>query len=84
MAGVPDVNLCVNGKEVWIELKYLEDEPTDIQALWHEKRRNAGGRVVVLTFRAGSVKIWGNDGGVILSYPLTWDRILDEIWMMVR
>ena len=54
--GMPDVSLCINGKDVWMELKYVEDWPardtTQVlgrrglrpeQINWHIRQHVAGG-----------------------------------------
>lgn len=60
--GMPDVNLCVDGTEWWIELKYVQSEPkrtstpllgsshkiTPAQRAWAVRRRTAGGKCAVL------------------------------------
>lgn len=61
VAGTPDVNLCVEGKEWWIELKYARQEPkrsstpllgsahrlSAVQSAWMQARRHAQGNVAV-------------------------------------
>lgn len=50
--GQPDVNGCLNGVEVWVELKYVRSgwaikfQPT--QPAWILKRTAYGGRVFIL------------------------------------
>ena len=50
--GTPDVNMCHEGSEFWLELKVLDDkghcELRPEQVLWHRKRQESGGRVFVL------------------------------------
>jgi hypothetical protein len=57
--GIPDINVCWQSQETWIEAKFLESWPvresTGIrirfrpqQPLWAKQRTNAGGRVVCL------------------------------------
>lgn len=47
--GIPDVNGCLNGIDVWVELKVSPNETTELQDRWIEKRIKAGGRVFILT-----------------------------------
>lgn len=45
-AGIPDINACKGGKEVWIELKSGTLSTNSIkpgQFVWHIKRNQAGG-----------------------------------------
>jgi hypothetical protein len=50
--GTPDVNMCFEGSEFWLELKVLDAkghcELRPEQVLWHRKRQESGGRVFVL------------------------------------
>jgi hypothetical protein len=59
--GIPDINICYKGKEVWIEAKQFDEsklpkrERTPVriglsaeQCLWLTQRRMAGGHVAVL------------------------------------
>ena len=50
-AGVPDVNLCHNGIEVWVELKSGRLSTSSIkpgQYMWHTKRQRANGNTWVV------------------------------------
>jgi hypothetical protein len=52
--GIPDVNACLAGVEVWLELKGTEAWAVAIrpeQVAWAERRTRAGGRVLLLTRR---------------------------------
>lgn len=49
--GVPDVNGCYLGAEVWLELKIWHGsrvEARSAQIPWHWRRRRAGGRTFVI------------------------------------
>lgn len=49
--GIPDVNICLNGKEVWVELKLIKGKRVDLaptQVAWHMKRAKAGGITWIL------------------------------------
>lgn len=57
--GIPDLNICVDGREVWIELKQLDRLPVrdttrvrvglrSDQALWLRRRIKSGGRAFVV------------------------------------
>ena len=50
--GFPDVDLCIEGVEFTIELKFGTDkklpEVRDSQILWHRRRVKAGGRAAIL------------------------------------
>lgn len=50
-AGVPDINACKGGKEIWIELKSGPLTKASIkpgQFVWHIKRAQAGGTTWVI------------------------------------
>ena len=49
--GIPDVNICHNGLETWIELKVVKGKKVDLspeQVSWLYVRNRAGGRVWIL------------------------------------
>ena len=51
MGGMPDVNVCYKGKEIWVELKCLVNGRVLIrpeQNAWMHRRNEAGGEVVIL------------------------------------
>lgn len=53
-AGVPDVNICKQGCDVWLELKWTPGWKPRIrpeQIGWAERRIRHGGRVLMLTWR---------------------------------
>lgn len=50
-AGVPDLNMCYKGIEMWVELKVTATTRPEIRPLqcsWHLKRHRAGGRSLFL------------------------------------
>ncbi len=49
--GIPDVNICYKGSEVWIELKIVKGRKvglTSEQVAWHYRRARAGGVTWIL------------------------------------
>tara|TARA_R110000737_G_scaffold244400_1_gene255305 strand:- start:1223 stop:1666 length:444 start_codon:yes stop_codon:yes gene_type:complete len=49
--GIPDVNLCWEGKELWIELKVVKGKRVDLspeQCAWHFRRHRAGGKSLIM------------------------------------
>lgn len=49
--GIPDVNACYNGKEIWIELKANTHKDLGLskwQKVWIAKRIKAGGTVFIM------------------------------------
>lgn len=46
LRGLPDVNICANGKELWVELKIATGNKVNVspeQEVFHTKRAMAGG-----------------------------------------
>ena len=71
MLGVPDVNGCRGGVEVWLELKATDAWAVVVrpeQCGWAERRMRSGGRVFLLTRRS-------HDGG-----PRKGPAV-DELWV---
>lgn len=60
--GTPDVNACVDGSHVWIELKVEEGGMIKIrkeQGVWAFRRKRAGGRVVCIAdMHNGTIAAW--------------------------
>lgn len=48
--GIPDINLCIEGHEVWIECK-IDDDLSPMQISWRKQRLEAGGKVFYLNKR---------------------------------
>lgn len=56
--GIPDLNACHNGREVWIELKRVDGWQVKFrpeQVAWIERRARVGGRVYVMARKRGVV-----------------------------
>lgn len=76
--GTPDVNLCHEGYELWLELKVLDAKGVCTlrpeQYLWHRKRQESGGHVFVLARNENVLKI----------LQVQRDMELSEIWSCVK
>lgn len=49
--GIPDVNLCWRGIEIWVELKVVSGKKINItaeQCAWHYRRVRSGGRTFIV------------------------------------
>lgn len=49
--GIPDVNLCYEGRECWVELKIVMGKRIEVrpeQVAWHFRRNRAGGVTWIL------------------------------------
>jgi len=56
--GVPDLNVCIQGVEWWIEVKVKRDTLSDIQRLWITLRVKCGGRVAFVKFtKSGEIAV---------------------------
>jgi Holliday junction resolvase len=91
-AGVPDVNGCLDGKEVWVELKRVKGRQIGLrpmQIAWLATRTKYGGRCYVLAKKDKTIKLysvegleqiksltWDSSPLVELQSPFKWDRLL--------
>lgn len=63
-SGVPDISVCIQGVEVWVETKVFTPRGSVLlrpfQRAWMHRRCKAGGRCFVLAFmeNSGLVYIW--------------------------
>lgn len=81
--GVPDMNACWQGREIWIETKIHPRKPTDKQLNWARLRTNEGGRCWFLTKipeKRGMpamlvIRDWNNDFKWDSDYPIDWDAV---------
>lgn len=58
--GIPDLNGCWNGKEIWIELKQGRPRLSAFQKNWIRRRASAGGIVWVLTVADDTIYGWSS------------------------
>jgi hypothetical protein len=76
--GTPDVNMCHEAIELWLELKILDAKGScqlrPEQVLWHRKRQEHAGRVFVLARNEETLKI----------YQVQRDMELFEIWACTK
>lgn len=62
--GVPDVNICVQGVEIWIETKYAKHNKIDFspeQRAWHIRRKINGGQAFVICYHENKNEISFNE-----------------------
>lgn len=82
--GMPDINGCLNGVEVWVETKLVKGnrihfEP--MQPAWIRKRTRAGGKVYIFARHKDTFLLWAgfpsewmlngtplSDGGLSVDY----------------
>lgn len=50
-AGVPDINICIEGREFWIECKVGSEGVNSLQVSWHIQRTLCGGLVFIIRYR---------------------------------
>ena len=79
--GTPDVNMCFEGREIWLELKVLDDkgrlhrdDPRPEQLIWHMKRQINGGSCFIL----------GRNEKVLKIFQVQRDRSLFELWTCTK
>lgn len=91
--GIPDVNLCAHGLEIWLELKAGTPQPKlrPEQLAWLTRRNTAGGRAYVLhqpkddnhpwaIYSAPFVKTRVAGGYVIIEdTPLLWGAGMPQL-----
>jgi len=89
--GIPDLNGCKAGVEVWIECKRLIGKKVDLsafQATWLERRARVGGRTFVAArndaafylfagARASEVRMFGIAAPALVSFA---GKMTDERW----
>ena len=59
--GVPDLNYCQNGKEIWIELKSIQGNKSQLspfQIAWIHNRAKAGGNCYVLIRKNKEIRLF--------------------------
>lgn len=70
-AGVPDMNICLHGQDVWLELKYkgksMKMRPT--QRRWHRTRAACGGTSWVVVYDPEDAGVWFVPGHVAAEHP---------------
>ena len=57
--GVPDVNLCYQGKEIWIELKSITGNKltlSEFQIVWMHNRDKSGGKCLILVKKEKQIR----------------------------
>lgn len=88
--GTPDVNMCHESIELWLELKILDAKGTcqlrPEQVLWHRKRQEHGGRVFVLARNEDTLKILQVQRNMetfeiwTCSKPFNWESMNDLLF----
>ena len=73
--GIPDVNACYNGKDIWVELKANNSKDLGLskwQIVWIMKRLKVGGTVFIINrpLLQRALKIYS---GSIVREPITSD-----------
>jgi hypothetical protein len=55
--GIPDMNVCFDGQEIWIECKVYPNKLSPAQRIWHGKRIKSGGTCCTMTLKGTHVVI---------------------------
>lgn len=88
-AGIPDLNIRLQGQDVWLELKVIKEgqirlRPT--QKRWHRDRHRAGGKswVAVLNRATNMILVLpGHVAAGLDSRVHSWDTSPDAEWWQV-
>lgn len=67
--GMPDINGCLNGHEIWVETKLVKGNRIKFekfQPSWIKKRVLAGGRVFIFARHKDTFLLWR-------GFPIEWD-----------
>jgi|TARA_A100001515_G_scaffold2896_2_gene2881 Holliday junction resolvase len=86
--GVPDVNYCQEGKEIWIELKSIKGNKLTLspfQMTWIHNRIRSGGNCAIVVRKDKTIKVfipegleeiqeltWNSDAQLNLDSPYDW------------
>src|SRR5271166_1099317 len=56
--GIPDLQGCFKGSEIFVELKISTPRLSGFQLTWHHKHVTAGGRTWVVALKNGILTCW--------------------------
>ena len=80
-AGIPDINICKGGKDIWVELKSGSLTKASIkpgQFVWHIKRNQAGGTTwIVQRIDNGLINIF--NGARIREFRTAPNKVAPDI-----
>ena len=94
--GVPDLNYCQNGKEIWIELKSIQGNKSQLspfQIAWIHNRAKAGGNCYVLIRKNKEIRLfqpktleelqdlnWNSEPVIAITVPYDWLHLFSAIY----
>jgi Holliday junction resolvase len=94
--GVPDLNYCQNGKEIWIELKSIRGNKSQLspfQIAWIHNRAKAGGNCYVLIRKNKEIRLfqpktleelqelnWNSEPAIGTTAPYDWAHLFSSIY----
>ena len=94
--GVPDLNYCQNGKEIWIELKSIQGNKSQLspfQIAWIHNRAKAGGNCYVLIRKNKEIRLfqpktleelqelnWNSEPSIGTTAPYDWPHLFSAIY----
>ena len=95
MPGIPDLNGCYEGVEIWIELKVVRRGKkinlTRPQVNWIKKRTKAGGRTLIMVLKDDQITVWPGEeiddilehgidaSGFITAWPITIKPVAERL-----
>ena len=94
--GVPDLNYCQKGREIWIELKSIEGNKSQLssfQIAWLYNRTKAGGKCFVLIRKKKEIRLfrprtleqykelnWNSPYITAITTPYDWLHLFSSIY----
>src|SRR5688572_29251316 len=75
--GQPDINICIEGIDIWIESKERRGNVIKIrpsQIAWIQKRSRAGGAVYIMVLHNDTVALYNGNQARLLTDPATVDK----------
>ena len=94
--GVPDLNYCQKGKEIWIELKSIQGNKSQLspfQIAWIHNRAKAGGNCYVLIRKNKEIRLfqpktleelqelnWNSEPSIGTTAPYDWPHLFSAIY----
>ena len=94
--GGPDLNYCQKGKEIWIELKSIQGNKSQLspfQIAWIHNRAKAGGNCYVLIRKNKEIRLfqpktleelqelnWNSEPSIGTTAPYDWPHLFSAIY----
>lgn len=75
--GMPDVNIVIDGIEIWVELKVFEKKYLirKEQRVWGFHHSRGGGKAFVVFLCQGMIEVWKHPNIIFVKHDGTYQRI---------